>query len=101
MPALPVHGQDAENLLRYESEEGAFMDARLGKQVDAARLANLRSALKILWLHYHEQEAIPFSIATPAAVLAYHWKDAADDVAQVWARSRHNGRNGGSRPVGL
>jgi hypothetical protein len=80
--------EEATHLLRYEAEEGAFMDARMGKDSGPERMAQLRIALMVLWRHYHTQPALPFSVASPAALIAFFWRDAVEAILKSGANYR-------------
>ena len=82
--------EEAESLLIHEVVDGAFVDARLGKDAGPDRMARLLTALKVLWLYYHTHIALPFTVASPASLIVFYWPNAVQAIQKSGTNYREN-----------
>ncbi len=61
--------EDAQHVLHCATwdDDGTFIMLRLGIDPGRERIAHLRRAIFVLWLHWKDQTALPFAISENAA----------------------------------
>jgi len=62
------------------NEEGAYIQLRLGQDPGAPAMLRLLSALRLLWHHYREKNAIPHPVCQVAAMILFFGNEAESNL---------------------
>jgi hypothetical protein len=61
--------EEAQQILHAATwdDEGTFIQLRLGINPGRERIAQLRRAIRVLWMYWKDQPALPFTVSANAA----------------------------------
>lgn len=62
---------------------GTFTLLRLGQDPGPGRMTELRVALRVLWRHWQNQEALPFDLAGAAAMILHFREECVRNLAEA------------------
>ena len=73
---------EARQVLRTATLEnnGTFTQLRIGNSPGRARVSELRLALRILWRHLKAAEALPYELASSAAIIIHFIDEARSNL---------------------
>lgn len=63
------------------NDNGTFIVLRLGEDPGPDRIAELKQALHVLWLHWKDREGLPFDISGDATTMICFGREAEGNLA--------------------